>query len=87
MPMMQGLKPTMGSSSVQVLPVEAGIPTGPSGNGGTGGTGVVGAEVENPVQIHRGVLGDTDNAGEMSDLDATKHRWINPVETKIITMK
>ena len=68
-------------------PGAAGIPADPSGNGGTGGTGVVGAEVEGFVHIHRGVLGDTDNAGGMSDLDATKHRWMNPVATAIITVK
>jgi len=68
-------------------PGEAGIPADPSGNAGENGTGVVGAEVEGFVHIHRGILGDTDAQGGMSDLDATKHRWMNPVATAIITVK
>ena len=58
---------------------------------GTGGQGVAlqidsnnqlpdGADTrEGIVHIHRNVLGDTDNAGGVSDLDATVHRWLNPV--------
>lgn len=68
-------------------PGEAGIPGDPNGNSGTGGTGIVGAEAEGFVHIHRGVLGDTDASGGASDLDATKHRWLNPVATAIITVK
>jgi len=67
-------------------PGEAGIPGDPGGNSGTGATGV-NAEIEGFVHIHRGVLGDTDNAGGVSDLDATKHRWLNPIATAIITVK
>ena len=68
-------------------PGAAGIPADPSGNGGTGGTGVVGAEIEGFVHIHRGILGDSDATGGMSDLDASKHRWLNPVATAVITVK
>jgi len=68
-------------------PGVAGIPGDPSGNAGTGGTGIAGVEAEGFVHIHRGVLGDTDAAGGASDLDATKHRWLNPVATAIITVK
>jgi len=68
-------------------PGVAGIPGDPNGNAGTGGTGIVGAEAEGFVHIHRGVLGDTDATGGASDLDATKHRWLNPVATAIITVK
>lgn len=58
---------------------------------GTGGAGVAlqiddndqladGADTrEGIVHIHRGVLGDTDNSAGVSDLDATVHRWLNPV--------
>ena len=67
-------------------PGEAGIPGDPGGNSGTGATGV-NAEIEGFVHIHRGVLGDTDSAGGVSDLDATKHRWLNPIATAIITVK
>jgi len=68
-------------------PGAAGIPADPSGNGGTGGTGVVGAQIEGFVHIHRGILGDSDASGGMSDLDASKHRWLNPVATAVITVK
>jgi len=67
-------------------PGEAGIPGDPGGNSGTGATGV-NAEIEGFVHIHRGVLGDTDSAGGVSDLDVTKHRWLNPIATAIITVK
>jgi len=67
-------------------PGEAGIPGDPGGNSGTGATGV-NAEIEGFVHIHRGVLGDTDSTGGVSDLDATKHRWLNPIATAIITVK
>lgn len=58
---------------------------------GTGGAGVAlqidannqiadGADTrEGIVHIHRNVLGDTDNTAGVSDLDATVHRWLNPV--------
>ena len=60
---------------------------GPTGADiGTGGTGVA-MNAEGFVHIHRGVLGDTDVAGGASDLDSTKHRWLNPIATAIITVK
>ena len=34
---------------------------------------------EGNVHIHRNTLGDGDAAGGRSDLDATVHRWLNPV--------
>jgi hypothetical protein len=67
-------------------PGEAGIPGDPGANSGTGATGV-NAEIEGFVHIHRGVLGDTDSTAGVSDLDATKHRWLNPIATAIITVK
>jgi hypothetical protein len=67
-------------------PGVAGIPADPGGNGGTGATGVA-ATVEGFVHIHRGILGDTDSTVGVSDLDATKHRWLNPIATAIITVK
>jgi len=68
------------------MPGQAGIPADPSGNAGMGASGVM-AEVEGFVHIHRGILGDTDATGGVSDLDATKHRWLNPIATAIITVK
>lgn len=45
---------------------------------GTGGSGIsVGAE--GIVTVHRGVLGDSDDAGGSSDIDSRVHRWKNPI--------
>lgn len=61
-----------------------GIPADPGGNDGTGGTGATGLDANPTVHIHRGVLGDTDPLGGISDLDSTVHRWQNPVAEVII---
>jgi hypothetical protein len=61
-----------------------GIPADPGGNDGTGGTGAAGHDANPTVHIHRGVLGDTDPLGGISDLDSTVHRWQNPVAEVII---
>ena len=68
-------------------PGEAGFPApGPVGDAsGTGGTGV-NVSAEGFVHIHRGVLGDTDATGGISDIDATRHRWLNPVARVIVTV-
>lgn len=71
-----------GGGAVGVL----GIPADPGADVATGGTGV-NAKVEGFVHIHRGILGDTDNTGGMSDLKSTKHRWLNPIARAIITVK
>jgi hypothetical protein len=63
-----------------------GIPADPGGAVATGGTGVP-ASVEGFVHIHRGVLGDNNTTGGLSDLKSTKHRWLNPVARAIITVK
>ncbi len=59
---------------------EAGFPApGPvAATLGSSGTGVV-ADAEGFVHIHRGVLGDTDATGGASDIDSTRHRWLNPI--------
>ncbi|OED35636.1 hypothetical protein AB833_29575 [Chromatiales bacterium (ex Bugula neritina AB1)] len=41
---------------------------------------------EGRVHIHRNVLGDTNSTGGKSDLDATVHRWLNPVARMTITV-
>ncbi len=56
-----------------------GIPADPGGRGGTGGTGVTTMEANHKVHVHRGILGDTDPDGGISDLDVRMHRWQNPV--------
>lgn len=68
-------------------------PTQP--NLGSGGTGVALESVggvlddtgaEGSVHIHRNVLGDTNPTGGRSDLNATVHRWLNPVARMTITV-
>lgn len=63
-----------------------GIPADPTGNAGTGGTGVTSSEANSVVHIHRGVLGDTNASGGISDLDSRMHRWLNPVAELVITV-
>lgn len=63
-----------------------GIPGAPDGNGGTGGSGVTGADHNGKVHVHRGIVGDTDSEGGVSDLDSTIHQWINPVAKVVVTV-
>ncbi|MGI9318166.1 MAG: spondin domain-containing protein [bacterium] len=62
-----------------------GIPGDPSGLAGTGGTGVSNADHNQTVHIHRGIIGDDDDLGGVSDLDRSAHRWLNPVARVVIT--
>jgi Spondin_N len=68
-------------------PGEPGYPAPPpiAEASGTGGTGVA-SSAENFVHIHRNVLGDTDPAGGSSDIDASVHRWLNPVVRVVVTV-
>ena len=61
-----------------------GIPGAPGDDAGTGGTGVSVVDANSTVHIHRGVIGDTDPEGGISDLDSTIHRWLNPVAEIVI---
>lgn len=65
----------------------AGIPAAPNGDGGTGATGVSSMDTNTMVHIHRGILGDTNATGGMSDLDSTIHRWQNPVAKLVLTVQ
>lgn len=65
----------------------AGIPAAPGGDNGTGATGAASADTNSNVHIHRGVLGDTDATGGVSDLDSRIHRWLNPVARVTITVQ
>lgn len=69
------------------MPGVPGIPAAPGENAGVGGTGVTTEEANTTVHIHRGVLGDTDPNGGISDLDSTIHRWLNPVAAVIIDIQ
>lgn len=54
----------------------------------SGGTGVTNTGEENGViHIHRGNLGDLNASGGTSDIDASKHRWLNPIARLVITVK
>jgi len=61
-----------------------GIPADPGGNGGINGTGAAGADHNNAVHVHRGVMGDADPTGGISDLDSSVHHWQNPVARVVI---
>lgn len=65
----------------------AGIPVDPLGANGTGATGLSDTAGNTHVHIHRGVLGDTDATGGVSDLDSRVHRWLNPVARLTITVQ
>lgn len=67
-------------------PGAAGIPADPGGANGTGASGVTSTEANTTVHVHRGVLGDTDPSGGVSDLDSRVHRWLNPVAKLTITV-
>ncbi len=62
----------------------AGMPGGSADTGGSGG--VAGADSNGNIHVHRGVLGDTDNAGGNSDIDSRIHRWQNPVAKIVVTV-
>lgn len=59
-------------------PIEASTPTGGAG---------LSASAEGFVHIHRGVLGDTDPAGGATDIDSTRHRWLNPVARVVLVVR
>jgi len=61
------------------MPGVPGIPADPGMNSGMGGTGAAMNDANTTVHIHRGVLGDSNLGGGVSDLDSTVHRWLNPV--------
>ncbi|AQS38322.1 Spondin_N [Shewanella psychrophila] len=69
------------------MPGAPGIPAAPGGDGGTNGTGVMDTSSNTNVHIHPGVLGDTDTAGGMSDVDSRIHRWLNPVARVVVVVK
>lgn len=73
-----------GAPGVAGFPAPAGSPvdTG-SGSAGTG----IAATAEGFVHIHRGVIGDQDATGGVSDIDSSQHRWLNPVARVTVTVK
>lgn len=67
-------------------PGQPGIPADPGGNSGINGSGVTGADHNQTVHIHRGIVGDSDANGGISDLDAGIHNWQNPAARVTITV-
>ncbi len=63
-----------------------GMPADPGGLAGTGGTGAAMTDANTTVHIHRGALGDTDDAAGISDLDSRVHRWLNPIVRVTVTV-
>lgn len=53
---------------------------------GSNGSGVPNTSPEGFVSIHRGVLGDLDLTGGVSDIDAANQRWLNPTVRVTITV-
>jgi len=66
---------------------QLGYPGAPSGSTGTGGTGVTNADTNTMVHIHRGVLGDSNATGGLSDLNSAVHRWQNPMAKVTVVVK
>lgn len=70
------------------VPGNPGFPNPPPvGLTDSGGTGVTFTENNPTVHIHRGVLGDTNPTGGMSDIDSTRYRWLNPVARVVLTVR
>jgi hypothetical protein len=68
-------------------PGQAGFPVPPPLEASVANNGAgIAASVEGYIHIHRGVLGDTDSTGGVSDIDSTMHRWLNPVAKVTITV-
>ncbi|MEW8048046.1 MAG: hypothetical protein AB2805_16295, partial [Candidatus Thiodiazotropha sp.] len=51
---------------------------------GSGGVASVGADHNQTVHLHRGVIGDDDPLGGISDLDARVHTWQGPVARLVL---
>lgn len=72
-----------GGGAVGVLGMAAPGPTNP----GSGATGIPGVVAEGFVHIHRGLLGDTNPTGGLSDANSAVHRWLNPVARVVLTVQ
>ena len=66
-------------------PTQPNLGSGATGVAAQAAGGVLTVDLANPnggegnVHIHRNTLGDANSTGGHSDLDATVHRWLNPV--------
>jgi len=68
------------------MPGKPGMPGDPTGLAGSGGTGVASFDYNTNVHVHPGPVGDLDPAGGPSDLDASVHRWVNPIGYVTVTV-
>jgi hypothetical protein len=68
-------------------PGAPGIPGAPGEDAGINGTGVSGPDTNTTVHVHRGIVGDLDSVGGISDLDSSIHRWMNPVAEVLIEVQ
>lgn len=70
---------------LECVPGVPGYPVDPLGHTGVHGSGITvatdpdGGDISRGIHLHRGNLGDLDPVGGPSDLDASVHRWLNPV--------
>jgi len=80
----EGNDEVLGTADIGVPGFPAPPPVVESGTG-TGATGFA-LEPEGYVHIHRGVIGDLDSAGGVSDINTAVHRWLNPVASVSITL-
>ncbi len=72
--------------NTECMPGVAGIPIAPAMDGGSDGTGVATSDSNDKVHIHRGILGDSNAVGGVSDLNNTIHRWQNPIAKLVLTI-
>ena len=77
----------VGSGTVGMAGFPVPAPAATAISAGSGGTGVPGVSAEGQVHIHRGVLGDTNATGGISDIKSERHRWLNPVAKITLTVK
>jgi len=68
------------------MPGQPGVPGDPTGLAGTGATGVASFDYNTNVHVHPGPVGDLDPTGGASDLDASVHRWNDPIATVTVTV-
>lgn len=63
----------------------SGIPGAPGGQGGINGMGIPGVMESNYVRPHPGVIGDFEQDGGYSDVNAAVHKWEDPIA--LVTVK
>lgn len=67
--------------------IVADMPSPPILGLGAGGTGVTNTISNNTVHIHPSNLGDFNPTGGISDINATVHRWLNPVAIMTVVVR